>query len=301
MLFYCQTPSGNFGDDLNPWLWSRLAPEICDPQDKRLFIGIGTLLSNRIPADSIKVVFGAGWAGTRLPKVNSTWKIYCVRGPLTATAMGLPAELALTDPAILVRGLLTGTVEKSYPISFMPHHLSLLRANWPSLCPRVAIHCIDARAGVDEVVLELRRTSLLLAESMHGAIVADALRVPWIPVRLYSQINEFKWRDWMQSLEVEPKIVALKPLFAQSPDFGGWLQHAFKRAVASVGLGKEHWPRLELRASTPEEVDATLNHLADTAKNHPACLSDERTLQRLENQLLQKLATLRDDWVHPNG
>lgn len=300
MLFYCQTPSGNFGDDLNPWLWSRLAPEICDPQDKRLLIGIGTLLSNRIPADSKKIVFGAGWAGTRLPKVDSTWKVYCVRGPLTASAMGLPAELALTDPAILVRGLLTGTVAKWYPVSFMPHHLSMLNANWPALCASMGIHCIDARSGVDKVLLELRRTSLLLAESMHGAIVADALRVPWIPVRLYAQINDFKWHDWMQSLGVQPKIVGIKPLFAQGPDFVGRLQHGFKRAVASVGLGKEHWPRLELRASTPEEVEETLYHLANAAKTEPGCLSDHKTLLRLESRLLERLATLRKDWTQTN-
>ncbi len=60
MLYYCKTPKGNFGDDLNLWLWPRLAPEVCDEQDSTLFVGIGTILSHHIPAKPVKMVFGAG-------------------------------------------------------------------------------------------------------------------------------------------------------------------------------------------------------------------------------------------------
>ena len=44
---------------------------------------------------------------------------------------------------------------------------------------------------------------------MHGAIVADALRVPWIPARLYGHFMEFKWRDWTESIEVPLELASM--------------------------------------------------------------------------------------------
>ena len=40
---------------------------------------------------------------------------------------------------------------------------------------------------------------------MHGAIAADALRVPWIPVITNAGIPAFKWSDWCQSMELAYK------------------------------------------------------------------------------------------------
>jgi succinoglycan biosynthesis protein ExoV len=37
---------------------------------------------------------------------------------------------------------------------------------------------------------------------MHGAILADAFRVPWIAVSSSRSINSFKWNDWARSLGV---------------------------------------------------------------------------------------------------
>src|SRR5437588_2062474 len=80
---------GNFGDDLNPWLWSRLAPEVCEQSDPTVFFGIGTILSRSAPPEPIKVVFGSG-CGTGLgPKLDKRWFFYAVRGPLTAAKLGI--------------------------------------------------------------------------------------------------------------------------------------------------------------------------------------------------------------------
>ena len=78
---------------------------------------------------------------------------------------------------------------------------------------------IDPGGEVDEVLAAIRGCELVVAEAMHGAIIADALRIPWIPVRCYDHILDFKWRDWCESLQLryEPAILDAKEL--SSP---GW-------------------------------------------------------------------------------
>src|SRR3954471_15238659 len=125
MLYYCKTPEGNFGDDLNPWLWSRLAPGMCDDREPTPFVRIGTILSHKIPAAPRKVVFGSGWAAGPLPNIDDRWTIACVRGPLTAARLKLDPNLGIVDPAILVRGVELPAVKKQYAVSFMAHHQSM--------------------------------------------------------------------------------------------------------------------------------------------------------------------------------
>ena len=49
-LHYCKTPSGNFGDDLNTWLWPTLLGEnFFDTNEDTLFLGVGTILNQKIP------------------------------------------------------------------------------------------------------------------------------------------------------------------------------------------------------------------------------------------------------------
>ena len=59
-LYYFKDRHGNFGDDLNPWLWGQLLPEVLRGPSDELFVGIGTLLNHRLPAAPIKHVFGSG-------------------------------------------------------------------------------------------------------------------------------------------------------------------------------------------------------------------------------------------------
>jgi succinoglycan biosynthesis protein ExoV len=296
MLYYCKLPEGNFGDDLNPWLWSRLAPEACDERDPTLFIGIGTILSRHVPAEPTKVVFGAGYGYSRPPVLDDRWVFYGVRGPLTAARLHLDPSLALSDPALLVRRVSLPAPKKVFPVSFMPHHQSLLKADWESLCGRTSIHFIDPRGRVEQVLSEIQQTSLLLAEAMHGAIVADALRVPWIPLRIYSQFLEFKWRDWTESIQVPLKLATVPPIFSQGP---GWRKapvHLLKKGLAKAGLGKEKWHRLALRASNESRIGSALRALESLTTRHPPCLSTDRTIAELESRMVERLSKLREDW-----
>lgn len=230
-LYYYQHPEGNFGDDLNLWLWPRLVPGLLEGRcrhhpallernddEDALFLGIGTILNTDVPPSPQKYVFGAGTGYGAPPRLGPRWHIYCVRGPLTAQALGLPLERAVGDPALLVRLLDLPPPEAEHEAAYLPH-VSVAEP-WRELCEEVGVPFIDPRAPVDEVIARIRGCRLLLTEAMHGAIVADALRVPWIPVRSYRHINAFKWRDWCLSLGLEYRPQFLTPIWRPEPDAG---------------------------------------------------------------------------------
>jgi succinoglycan biosynthesis protein ExoV len=46
---------------------------------------------------------------------------------------------------------------------------------------------------------------------MHGAILSDTLRVPWVPVVTSSKILDLKWHDWTRSLGLKYEPHMLTP------------------------------------------------------------------------------------------
>lgn len=199
---------GNFGDELNVWLWEKLLPDVVDTKtpyregsDRPLFVGIGTILGDNLPENQSKAVFGSGVGYHGLPVLDHNLHIYCVRGPLTAKAINIDERYAITDPAILIRTLNLEPIKKKYAYSFMPHHTSVDSVAWKSVCEKLDIKYIDPRLDFEETLNKLRASEVVIAEAMHAAIVADALRIPWVPVNFHSvKINTFKWDDWCQSL-----------------------------------------------------------------------------------------------------
>ena len=224
-LIYFRGEGGvtNFGDELNRVVWPHFMPAAFDSDDGRQFIGIGTLLNDRLPPAARTVVFGAGVGYYGPPRRDDTWDIYCVRGPLSARALGLPPDAAATDPAALVVRIdqPTPTSATRWTRAFMPHWQSE-PDEWKMVCAAAGIGFIDPRWPPRQVLDALRRTDLLVTEAMHVAIVADALRIPWIPVRTRPAIKSFKWEDWCQSMGVDyrpcdlptiwPKPTSLDPV-----------------------------------------------------------------------------------------
>lgn len=208
-LFYWD--GGNFGDDLNIWLWSKLLPHVVDTETpykrqgmRPLFLGIGTILSDALPKSQSKIIFGSGAGYYEFPTVDSSWKVYCVRGPLTAQKLGLDRKYAITDPAALIRMIELPNVPKEFRYAFMPHHSSIIGTDWRAVCESMGIKYIDPTQDFSKCLNDIRASEIVIAEAMHAAIVADALRMPWVPVNFHGKdINSFKWNDWCQSLGIK--------------------------------------------------------------------------------------------------
>lgn len=204
--YYWESQHGNFGDDLNLWLWDFLIPGFREVHTETLLVGVGTVLNRALlPEGRHKLVLGSGFGYGTLPDMSDRreWDIRCVRGPLTAQKVGIDPKLGIIDPAVMVAEMPEfKNLPKKYKKSFVPHWESAAAGIWPIICGTVGLHYIDPRGDAKEVIREIAQSELIVAESMHGAILADAFRVPWVAVTTSNSINSFKWNDWAQTVGV---------------------------------------------------------------------------------------------------
>jgi hypothetical protein len=262
---------GNFGDELNRWLWNRMLPDAwSDADDGTLFVGIGTILDKNLPAAKVCIVFGAGVGYNAAPadisSSSARWRIYGVRGPLTARALKLDTRLAMTDPAILLATLPEFKGLKRRGTIFIPHWKSVRYGYWQGICQNLGIEFVDPCQDSKLVVARIASAEKVVAESMHAAIIADAFRVPWIPVALSREISPFKWVDWAASLGAP-----YSPVCLPASDRIEFLRNALlKWSVHSNAAGypssslvaqgaRMHFEDLDLLMSGFEEIGRRIN------------------------------------------
>lgn len=213
-LSYFRDPKhANFGDDLNAWMWPKLLNNFFDDNEDVIFVGIGSIIGKKRPdhleykPHQKKIVFGAGFVSGYhdKPDLNDgSWDVFFVRGPRTTRTFGLDPDLAIGDSAILLRKLVDlNSRRKEKVIGYMPHWESMERGNWEQVCKLAGIKLIDPRHSVEDVLEELLNCEFLVTEAMHGAIVGDALRIPWIAITPHEPTHREKWFDWAEALGLE--------------------------------------------------------------------------------------------------
>lgn len=247
MRLYYFTQSSNFGDSLNSWLWHRLLPQAWAADDDTYFAGIGTIINADMPAAQRWIVFGSGVGYGSLPAHfgGRGWTIAAVRGPLSAAVLRLPAEAAVTDGAML---LATLPEYRPVPASeragvvFVPHFEAERGAAWPLACDMADVEYVNPLGDSRAIVERIRGARLVIAEAMHAAIVADAVRVPWIPVVSSPQVSTFKWLDWTRSMALPYAPVALHPSTSQAE-----LRNAMLWAYGQVHGFHDHRDEYALR------------------------------------------------------
>lgn len=243
----------NFGDELNQWLWEELLPGCWDEiEEDTLFCGIGSIIGrNLLPPAQRYIVFGSG-TGYDPPPADfgsSKWEIHCVRGPLTAHVLKLDKSKAIADGAILVSMLRQFSPlpeSERHGVVFMPHYEALHAGNWKEVAQSAGVRFLDPHADSRQTVAAIRSAKLVLADAMHAAIVADSLRVPWIPLRTSGQINSFKWLDWTLSVDAPYRPIDLPPsswLEATRNASIGWYGHRFALKDPTADSAIAHYNR----------------------------------------------------------
>lgn len=289
-LAYFRDPKRNFGDDLNPWLWDQLLPGLIDDvDDDRFLIGMGTILepwfAADLPANARKIVVGSGGGMSTPPlTIDKRWDIICVRGPLTAAYLRLDSSLAATDPAMCLRDLWPRSADGAGRTGFMPHHRSLERFDWQSVCADADIDFVDPHADPLATLDQIAGLRLILTEAMHGAIVADALRVPWFPLQISPTNYVGKWHDWAASLRMP---IHFKPL----PDLYNPLLHRTGSSLISGGLRPALY---EIRqASGRRERARAVDLLRAYAQKYDPYLSNDADLDRAIDRFRSLIAPIR--------
>jgi succinoglycan biosynthesis protein ExoV len=300
-LYYHEGIFRNFGDDLNLWLWPRLIGDVINDKNDGLFVGIGTLLNSRVPAHQNVVIFGTGYGYGPLPKpIPKSWHTYCVRGPLTARALGLAPTFAIADGAILLRILDLPKPSTSHPVSFMPHWESANFGAWKEVCRQAGVNYIDPREPLESVLDSIRSSEKLVTGSMHGAIVADAFRVPWIPVRPFAKWHFMKWFDWAGSLEVKIDFESLpaSSLDEIIHDRSPKLRNLVRRLKFSPPTPEESTIRLSpiMTKANPWCVGRAVRALS-ILSTRPGQLSRDNSLNRATSRLVDCLERLRKDYM----
>lgn len=289
-LVYFQDPKRNFGDDLNPWLWDRLLPGLIDGDTSSgLLFGVGTILEpwfvEDLEPETRKYVLGSG-GGMTVPAItlDDSWTVRGVRGPLTAAYLGLPASLAATDPAMCIGRHFERPASKSGGVGFMPHHAALRRWDWRRTCEEAGLIYLDPHADPLETMAQIANCDLVLADAMHAAIVADALRVPWFPLQI-SPINYVgKWHDWAASIRMPIHFQPLPDLYdpLRASSVGNLRRQGLRRAVYEWRQG-----------SSRRAADKAAERLQAYAKDYEPYLSRDEDFDRAVSDFEARLAAFR--------
>jgi succinoglycan biosynthesis protein ExoV len=145
---------------------------------------------------------------------------------------------------------------------------------------------IDPRWPVDVVLDHLLASERVICEAMHGAIIADALRIPWVAVQPIMAVNQPKWQDWADSLGIALRVATLAP--------SSWLEHVRRRFegdrarlrwISYQGL-KLHG---RLNGFWIRDAAATLS---GAARQEPQ-LSGDATIARVTERMIDKTRELR--------
>jgi succinoglycan biosynthesis protein ExoV len=221
-LIYYKADIGNFGDDLNKWLWPKIfGADFFDDSKETCFVGIGSILNENsnlmqsVQTYPNKYIFGSGVRSinTNL-KFDNSYNAIFYRGPFSALKMEGSADNFISDAAYAIA--FTGFYKrimlenkKRYEVSFIPYFRSESKVDWKKMCLSKGWNYISPTDNNLELTLtEIAQSRHIITEAMHGAILADAFRVPWKRVRFHAHINEteavseFKWNDWLSSIGI---------------------------------------------------------------------------------------------------
>jgi succinoglycan biosynthesis protein ExoV len=288
ILWRWRGPERNFGDELNTLLWPALLPGWFDTSPDALFLGIGSILDGRHDPRALKLVCGAGYGGYEHPiALDETWRVRWVRGPRTARLMGLPPHLGIGDPGALVAHAVPPPRAPRGGIAFMPHFESASRGAWPEAAAAAGLTLIDPRGDPVAIVAAIAQCQMLISEALHGVIVADALRRPWVAIEPLAPIHRPKWFDWADTLGL---TIAFRSLVPSS---------ALERAHLSP-LARYHAGRALLRRhgrvlkpmARDRHIDGAADSLRRAATAEPQ-LSDDRALDRGQCRMLDAIEALR--------
>lgn len=230
-LIYYKSEKGNFGDDLNVWLWPKVfKQDLFHDNNDVAFFGIGSILIensdfiNKAETYNKKVIFGTGVRSINEAfDFDNSWDVRFVRGPYSSVKLTGKADNYIADGAYFLALLPEYSnylkLPKKHDIGFVPYFKSIDKVNWQKICDALGWKLILPTNGdVEQFMKEISSCNSIISEAMHGCILADALRVPWKRLRFNAhlfegeKVSEFKWNDWLLSIGIKKNVFIEAPM-----------------------------------------------------------------------------------------
>jgi len=200
--------SNNWGDIFTPFLFQKMydITLVSVQPHQASLICIGSILEVVTPSFRGHIL-GTGFIHQYSKRDLSNAVVHLLRGKLTKEhCTGAREDIPVGDPGILAH-LFAKPTEKKFRYGIIPHYIDKNVEQIKSLGPDVLN--IDVQAGVQEVIDAASQCENLVASSLHGVILADALGIPNCWVKLSGNLtgNDFKFADYYSAYDERPIVV----------------------------------------------------------------------------------------------
>lgn len=295
----------NFGDTLNEWLWPKVINTQFDNNDTSVFLGIGTIITQKrikkLENEEVKKIIFLSpgcWGSEKIAVDKETWKIYGVMGPRTAKALGLAESAIIGDDAYLLRNFYPKSHQKSGVIGFIPHHGSEFFLHWDDVCKKAGLRYISPQQHPESFIKKLQECEYVITEAMHGAIAADALRIPWKAVSFSPNFSAFKWYDWAEALNIRLSIhdipFVISKRIPTNRMFEDFLKHYLSMVFPNKKSGRINIYKEKINSNTTALLVQKLIELKASGFQ----LSTEEDLNKIINKLNAAVDELNNDIQH---
>lgn len=242
----------NVGDSANPDIIaqvSQLKPSFCFNDKAPHVLGIGSVLFMATPAS---VIWGSGVLDPRHPLAAiPPSQVRALRGQLSLQHLqqhlGVGGDVALGDPGMLVTDLpeikaLQSSTTKRYRYAVIPHHDMFHNEYFQTIARSGDALLLDVRLGLNDFIAGLLSAEIVVSQSLHGLIFAEALGLPhvWIS-HTQDEVWQFKFRDWFSTTQSPER----KPLSLGLP---------LEKLRSEARLSGSTIDREALRAAFPREL-----------------------------------------------
>jgi succinoglycan biosynthesis protein ExoV len=292
----------NFGDAINPIIFNHYLGNLLNQNDSEIILGIGSILGLfKKPENCKKVyVFSSGFGGNdentygKVPVLDESYEIICVRGKKTAKSLNISESYALTDGALLLPLVKPLPIQKKiFDFAYMPHVGSLnVYDKWDTLLQSVNIKLIDPRKTPNEIINELSQTKILLTEAMHGAIISDAYQIPWIAIKTIKTINQFKWKDYLETVNQIYSPQNIPTLYSLQ-----FLNNLFKTKLKRLSFLSPFFSNLYYIYQTIFVVPKVKKIFKRLKRSSTQCC-DKEILKQKQNALIEKINLLKQKINH---
>lgn len=187
----------NFGDLPTPWILKHFGvASVWAPIEKSDLVGIGSVIQ-RLPTSWSGMIWGSGMIREETRELPAA-TIVGVRGRLTQAMLETADGAVLGDPGLLV-GLIVERQEAQWDLGIVPHYEHRDDKTLKRIADsNASVRIISVERHPAIVVREIAKCRAILATSLHGLIVADALGIPafWTSREPLLSGGEFKFVDY---------------------------------------------------------------------------------------------------------